>query len=188
MSHIPFYRDDQESILHRGAIFQYRPIFWLEPPLWLLRDHQWTPPRRAAIYAPSELQDAFRRGSENNQEDVIARAKRRYVIILSNDVEAQEPKFREVVIAPTYTVDPDRHSRSFLSRLRQGQYSSLFYLPADSNFPQVAESYIDFRKVQSLNKKFLTEGKLDICLSTRVIKAILYRYREYLCYDAAPMR
>jgi len=179
------YQLDPRTILHRGAIFRYRPIFWLDPPLWILRNHRWTPP--ANIYSPSELRDAFSRRGEDNQEDVIARAKVRYIVILSNDVEARKPQFKEVIIAPIYTVDPQMHRPYFLEALRRGKYPDLFYLPADPSFPQMVESYIDFRKVQALSKEFLTEGKLDICFSSQAIKAILYRYREYLCRDAAPM-
>lgn len=181
------YQRDLRSILHRGAIFQYRPIFWLDPPLWILRNHQWTPPRSASIYARSELRDAFRRGIEDNQEDVIARAKVRYIVILSNDLEARKPQFKEVIIAPIYTIDPQAHRPRFLETVRQGKYPDLFYLPADPTFHQMVESYIDFRKVQALSKGFLSEGKLDICFSPQAIKAILYRYREYLCRDAAQM-
>jgi len=184
---VALYQHDPRPILHRGAIFQYRPIFWLNPPLWVLRNHRWTPPRSVDIYAPSELRDAFSRGIEDNQEDVIARAKVRYIVILSNDVEARKPQFKEVIVAPIYTLDPQVHRHDFLEALRQGRYPDLFYLPADPTFPQMVESYIDLRKVQALSKGFLTEGKLDICFSLQAIKAILYRYREYLCRDAAPM-
>lgn len=181
------YQRDLYPILHRGAIFQYRPIFWLDPPLWILRHQRWTPPRSAGIYAPSELHDAFRRGIEDNQEDVVARAKVRYIVILSNDVEARKSQFKELIVAPIYTVDPQVHRPDFLEALRQGRYPDLFYLPPDPAFPQMVESYVDFRKVQALSKGFLTEGKLDVCFSSPAIKAILYRYREYLCRDAAPL-
>ena len=40
--------------------------------------------------------------------------------------------------------------------------------------------YIDFRKIQSLSKGFLTDGKLDVCFSDQAIKAVLYRYGKYL--------
>jgi len=181
------YQRDPRPILHRGAIYQYRPIFWLDPPLWILRNYRWTTPRSANIYALSELRDAFGRGSEDSQEDVIARAKVRYIVILSNDFEASKPQFKEVIVAPTYTVDPQAHRPEFLEDLRQGKYPDKFYLPADQGFPQMVESYVDFRKVQALSKGFLAEGKLDICFSLQAIKAVLYRYREYLCRDAAPL-
>jgi len=181
------YQQDSITTLHRGAIFRYRPIFWLDPPLWILRNQRWTPPRSASIYAPSELRGAFRRHTEDNQEDVIARAKVRYIVVLSNDIEARKPHFKEVIVVPIYTIDPQEHRPRFLENLRRGRYADLFYLPADPAFPQMVESYIDFRKVQSLHKGFLTEGRLGICFSSRAIKAILYRYREYLCRDAAPM-
>jgi len=97
------------------------------------------------------------------------------------------PSSKRVIVAPIYTVDPQAHRHDFLEALRQGKYPDLFYLPADPAVPQMVESYIDLRKVQALSKGFLAEGKLDICFSLQAIKAILYRYREYLCRDAAPM-
>lgn len=184
---VTLYQHDPRPILHRGAIFQYRPIFWLDPPLWILRNHRWTPPRSADIYTRRELSDAFRRGIEDNQENVIARAKVRYIVILSNDVEARKHQFKELIVAPIYRVDPQVHRHDFLETLRQGKYPNLFYLPADPAFTQMVESYIDLRKVQALSKGFLDEGRLDICFSLQAIKAILYRYRVYLCRDAAPM-
>ena len=181
------YQWDSRTILHRGAIFQYRPIFWLAPPLWILRNYQWTPPRSAYIYTSAELGDAFGRGNEDNQEDVIARAKVRYIVILSNDIEARKPQFKELIVAPIYTVDSQVHRPDFIEALRQGKYPDLFYLPADPTVPEMVESYIDFRKVQALSKGFLAEGKLDICFSSQAIKAILYQYRKYLCSDVAPI-
>lgn len=174
------YQQDPQTTMHRGAIYQYRPIFWLEPPLWLLRDIQWTPPRHAAVHRRNELSDAFRLREQDNQEDVIARAKVRYVVILSNDFEAQKPQFKEVIVAPTYTLDPAEHRQSFLDKVRNNQYPDLFYLPSDPIHPEVGECYIDFRQIQSLHKGFLKEGKLDIAFTPQTIKAIIYRYKRYL--------
>jgi hypothetical protein len=52
------------------------------------------------------------------------------------------PKFKEVIVAPIYTVDPQVHRPDFLEALRQGKYPDLFYLPADPTFLQMVESYI----------------------------------------------
>jgi hypothetical protein len=184
---LSLYEQDRQTAMHRGAIYQYRPIFWLEPPLWLLRDIKWTPPRRAAVHGWNELFNAFRLHEQDNQEDVIARAKIRYVVILSSDFEAQRRQFKQVIVAPTYTLDPAEHRQSFLTRVRNNQYPSLFYLPPDPNYPEMGECYIDFREVQLLHKEFLREGKLDITFTTKAIKAAIYRYTQYLvCKEPAP--
>ena len=166
--------------MHRGAIYQYRLIFWLEPPLWLLRNISWTPPKSATIHRWRELSDAFRLREADNQENVIARAKVRYIAILSRDFEAQKPQFKEVIVAPTYTLDPTEHRQSFLDNVRDSQYPGLFYLPPDSSYPEIGESYINLRQIQSLHKGFLTEGKLDIAFTPKAIGAILHRYTRYL--------
>jgi hypothetical protein len=174
------YHHDTQTDVHRGAIYKYRPIFWLKPPLWLLRNIHWAPPRSADIYERGELPDAFRLGEQDNQEDVIARAKIRYVVILSNDFEAQKPQFKDVIVVPTYTVDPTRHSSPFLDGLRKMEYPSLFYLPPDPSYPEMGECYIDFREARLLRKEFLQDGKLDITFTSQAIKAILHRYKQYL--------
>jgi hypothetical protein len=81
----------------------------------------------------------------------------RYIVILSNGVEALRPQFKEVIVTPIYTVDPRAHRPNFLEALRHGKYPDLFYLPADPAFPQMVESYVDFRKVQALSKGSLLQ-------------------------------
>jgi len=174
------YHHDTQTDMHRGAIYKYRPIFWLKPPLWLLRNIHWTPPRSADVYKRGELSNAFRLREEHNQEDVIARAKIRYVVILSNDSEAQKPGFKAVIVVPTYTVDPTRHRPSFLEGLRNMETPFLFYLPLDPSCPEMGECYINFREVRLLHKEFLQDGKLDITFTPQGIKAILHRYKQYL--------
>ena len=178
-----FYELDSSTIIHRGAIYQYRPIFCLEPPLWILRNEQWTLPRSASIYPQNELRDAFRRNIEDNQENVIARAKIRFVVVMSNDYECAKRQFGEVVVVPAYTLDPVTHSTEFLDKTRNNRVPSMFYLPSDPSFPQVAESYLDFRKVQTLDKGFLQEGKLGLSLTRWVTTAAIEQYRRYLTLE-----
>lgn len=173
------YERDTQTTLHRGAVYKYRPIFWLEPPLWILRGIQWTPPRHASLHEWRELRDAFRLGSEH-EEDVVARAKVRFVVVLSRDFEARDPRFDKVIVAPTYSLDPARHKPGFLERVRRNEHPELHYLASDPGYPGVGECYIDFRQVQSLHKHFLNEGKLEIAFTPEAIKAILYRYKQYL--------
>jgi len=174
------YHHDTQTDMHRGAIYKYRPIFWLKPPLWLLRNFHWTRPRSAAVCERGELSNAFRLREQDNQEDVIACAKIRYVVILSNDFEAQKHQFKEVIVVPTYTLDNTRHRSSFLDRLRNMKTPSLFYLPPDPSCPEMGECYINFREVRLLHKEFLQDGKLDITFTPQGIKAILHRYKQYL--------
>ena len=173
---VALYQRDTIGAIHRGAICAYCPIFWLEPPLWLLRNIDWNPPRHADLYRWDERSDAFR--GEHVEEEVVASAKVRYLVILSNDHEIQ--KFTTLLVAPTYTTDPDRHS-TFLDRLRRNEIPHLFHLGEDPGYPEMRECYIDFRKIQLLHKDFLTEdSKSGISLTDKALSALLERYRRYL--------
>jgi hypothetical protein len=172
------YEQDTRKTVHRGAIYSYRPIFWLDHPLWIVRDVRWTPPRNGGLHQWSELKDAFQ--GSYVEEDVLARAKVRFVVVVSRDYEAQKPRFKDVIVVPMYTLHQD-HKLEFKERVRTNQYPELFYLAPDPTYPQIEEGYVNFRQIQSLRKAFLTEdAKLDIALVPNAIKAMLQRYKEYL--------
>lgn len=114
---------------------------------------------------------------------MIARAKIRFVVILSNDFECDRRQFKQVIVAPTYTLDPNTHPPEFLERVRNHRFPSQFYLPTETTFPDVTESYIDFRQVQALDKEFLQEGKLRFHLTRWAITAAIEHYRRYLALD-----
>jgi hypothetical protein len=180
---LSLFAKDTKTTIHRGAIYKYRPIFWVSPPLWVLREVEWSPPRHAAVHRWEELRDAFRLSSQENQEQIVASAKVRYIVVLSNEFEANEKKFKDVVVAPTYSIHPEKHRQQFLKGLREGRYPDLFYLPADPDYPELGECYIDFRNVQLLNKSFMKDGKLDVAFTSTAIKAILHRYKQYWSWD-----
>jgi hypothetical protein len=173
------YQEDRYDRMHHGAIYEYRPVFWLEPPLWILRDYDWSLPHSVNFYQETDLPNPFRRGSEGNEEDVIARAKRRHVIILSNNFDIQHPAVKEVIVAPMYTLHLDK-SPTFIEAVRQNEVPRLFYLPAHRDFPEARECYVDFLQVRALNKRFLVKGKLGFCLSQESLYALLERYNRYL--------
>lgn len=177
---LPFFQLDKSTSLHRGAIYHLRPIFWLEPPLWILRDHNWTIPRSASLNRITELSDAFQ-GSDS-EEDVLAKAKIRPLIILSNDKDINSKYIKEVIVAPIYSIKPE-HPQDFLDKLKQGIFPDLFYIPADQIQDTIKDSYINFRQVRALKKEFLESGKLDITLSMDMLKAILNRYQSFFKYS-----
>lgn len=177
------YQQDSNNAMHQGAIYEYRPFFWLEPPLLIIRNLQWTGSGRANgnIIAADQLPDAFRRKqSQDNQEDVMARAKMRHIIILSKNKFTQRKQERVVLIAPTYTLDSSRHRPQFIDGLREERYPYLHYLPEHPAFPQSRESYIDLREITSVHKEFLADGKLDFCLQPTSVSRLLHRYQQLL--------
>ena len=173
------YERDSDERIHCGAIYQYRPIPWLEPPLWLLRDIQWTPPRYASVHDCEELQDAFRRYADDNQEDIVARAKRRYVLVLTSTSEARYRGVKQVIVAPAYTFDQD-DKPDFVAQVKRDKIYHTFYLAEDPDFPDVRECYLNFRQVQPMDKRFLNEGNLSTCIVPAAMSGILRKYRNYL--------
>jgi hypothetical protein len=174
------YEIDNNPMMHRGAIYEFRPVFWLRPPLWILRNLKVSTPGRADVYRWDELAGAFRSFEEEHEEDVVARAKIRYVVILSNNRETQNQAFKSVLVAPLYTLKVEKLSEAKLKFIRSNSYPNLYYLPTDSSFPASRERYIDFRRIQLLDKQFLREGKVNFTLTHAVTKSILQSYKKYL--------
>ncbi len=173
------YEVDSRTTPHRGAIYEYRPIPWLEPPLFLLRNIRWSNPGYADLYPGDAVRDAFRRGDQARQEYVVASAKVRFVVVVSSDVETGHLGSRSVVVVPAYTFS-ETVTPSFRAQVQRGASPYAFYLARDPGYPDVGECYLDFRQVQPLHKGFLDDGKLSLCLVSDAVKAILHRYREYL--------
>lgn len=177
------FQPDNDQTIHRGAIFKYRPISWLKPPLWLVRDIDWHT-HYASVFKQADMWQAFQRRDEDNQEDVIARAKIRYVIVVSNDYEARRQEFHDVLVAPTYTFDDQKAYRRDL--IQSGQHREFFYLPPDAAYAEMGDCFIDLRQIQRLDKGFLSDGRLPYALTPQVVKAILFRYKDYLLIDRQP--
>lgn len=178
---LSYYQVDKKEYMHQGSLYEYRPFFWLEPPLFLLRNINWSPPRTANIHQYGEVPDAFRRAqSQGNEEDVIAKAKLRFLIVISKDKYIQHKGHNLVMVAPMYSIDRTRHRKDFVEKLENMKYIFLHHIPADSNFQNVKECYIDFHEVRSIRKEFMSEGKLGVCLTTDGFHTILSRYKTFL--------
>ena len=175
------YQESTGTIIQRGAIYKFRPIFWLNrPPLWILRNISFGAHNQAEVYREEQLRDAFRQSSQDHEEDVIARAKVRYVAVLSSTREAQNKSVKTVMVAPFYTLKGDKISSDDLTHIRSNRHPFFYYLPDDSRFPDLRECYINFRKLQFLDKNFLSAGKLSFSLTSIAVKSILTRYKDYL--------
>ena len=170
-----------DHVIRRGQIYRFRPVVWLKPPLWIVRNIQWGSPTWANLCRQVDLSDSFRRADDGNEEDVVARAKVRGVVVLSNDTEAASPKLKEIIVAPTYTITSEKPKQEFIDRLRAGAVPGCFYLPRDAAFPDTVECYLDLRKVQPLHKEFLlSQYRLPVRLTANAVAAILDRYKTYL--------
>jgi hypothetical protein len=175
------YQGDSRKQIHRGAIYQFRPVFWLEPPLYILRDIQWESPRHAGLYLQNELHNQFRVADSRNEECVVAQAKVRSVIVLSHDYEASDPNVEDLVIAPVYTLKPDKMARETLDRFRGNHFPASFYLPHDPRFSELPEGYVSYRNIRPLKRGFLrAEKKCHFSLAPLAMKALLERYHHYL--------
>lgn len=171
------YHPDPTKEIHQGAIYRFRPIFWLTPPLWIARNLDFHTPAKADLVKWEDFPRAFH-NSNDNQEFVLATAKIRYLIIISSTREARHPRYKDVRVAPIYTTEDK--SPEFVDGLKTNQYDSLFYLTADQNFQGMVESYIDLRQVTALHKGFLGDGKLEFCITEETAKALLARYQQYV--------
>lgn len=173
------YRRDERAVLHQGAICQFSPIPWFEPPpLWILRNIDWEQ-GVTELWQWESLGDAFRR--EERAENVILAAKVRTVIVLSNDAEARHSGLKEVAVAPVYTLDRQNPADyRFIDRLIKGELTDSYYLPRTHLLPEMGEAYINFRKIQPHRRDFLAPRKLNVSLSQAGVQELLNSYIRYL--------
>ena len=176
------YLDEKRHMIHRGAIYKFRPIFWLRPPLWLLRNIVFRNPGNADVYRADSLSDAFRIYETGHEEDVIARAKIRYVVVLSSDFESQRRNIKSLLVAPFYTLDAKKFPPDILSIVRSNNHPQFYYLPSDTRFPDVRERYINLRKIQFLDKGFFDGGKSPLALTDTAVKSIIERYKSHISF------
>lgn len=179
-----FYTQDEKSNIHQGAIYEYRPFFWLDPPLYLLRNVNrpitGSYPGSATVLLESEQSDAFRQGESENQEDVLAIAKRRFVIVLSRDSYLSRQRNKDILVAPIFSFK-DRHYEdhpSFVDRIKNGNVPGRVYLPAfiDVGQTQLKEGLIDVRQAKTIKRDFLDDGKLNICVTETALKNIVLSF------------
>ncbi len=160
------------SGVHQGDVYRFRPVPWLSPPVWVLEYIDWT--NRQATIRLTDLNDAFRDRSRDNQENVIAEAKLRYVIVLY----IATPHARSASVTPVYSF-ADHRNLAFLRSVRRGQLPDKFYLPADSDLG-LHESYADLRQIQPMHTDFLTDDAKVGRLSPAFWRAMLSKYSRCL--------
>lgn len=113
------YQPDPTTDIHQGAIYEFRPIFWLDPPLWIAQNVEFHDPARTDLIQWKDFARAFH-NSADNQEFVLATAKVRFLVILSSTRESREHRLKEVRVAPIYSIDPNRMRPDFLEGLKRG--------------------------------------------------------------------
>lgn len=168
------YQADNSAQMHRGAIYLWRPVFWIRPPLWILRDISYSAPRHAVPHLQSELSDAFSRGIDENKESVIARAKIRSVAVLSSQTEIDAPHVKKLLVAPFYSLKPDDRRPDIVRDIRSNDPSNqTFYLPSDPHFPDIPEMFLHYRELLYLPRDFLENKKAQYCLTPQAVQGIL---------------
>ncbi|NHZ71611.1 MAG: hypothetical protein GWP17_00790 [Aquificales bacterium] len=170
----PFYRVDPTNYIHQGAIYTFRPVSWLNPPLKIIRNKRsGRHVEYADIYPASEVYDAFRIRDTAYQEEIVALAKVRPMVVVSK----RPDRGSSVLVAPFHTVE--KLTPEMGSRIRENGYDSTFYVPADNDFPETKESYIDMKKIHAIHKDFLTdEHKYTHCLTEQALNILLERIRK----------
>jgi hypothetical protein len=171
-------RGETRDFIHQGAIYCYRPFFWLETPLWISRITSYDPQNRhAQLFTESQLPDAFR--GEHIIEDVLVKAKRRFVIVISKNSEAQHSKYKDVLVAPFYSFD----GKEDIERKREilPNVPFMFYIESDDSFPYMREGVLDLRGIILFKKDLLREeNKMHFSLTNEAMRALLKRYWDYL--------
>lgn len=168
-----FYQQDTRHEIHQGAIYEYRPFFWLDPPLYLLRN--FTKPRsrnhpgHATVLLADHQHDAFAVGDQENQEDVRAVAKARFLIVLSNDNYLRRPENKDILVAPIFSYSDDYHERFARTHQRRinGELEGEIYLPpkVENGRTVLKEGYIKLKQAKTIKKDFLDSGKLHVCVT-----------------------
>ena len=173
-------RGEQRQHIHQGAIYQYRPFYWMQLPIWIARNTRFEPGNRyTQLFCESELSDAFRLG--NREEEILVKAKKRFVIVISNEKENNESRYKEVLVVPFYSFigKDDLENR----RLTFQRNPSLFYIEPDPAFPQLVEGGLSLRNITLYPKDLLSfTDKLSVSLTETGINAILKRYCDYVSY------
>jgi hypothetical protein len=177
---VSLYIADSRDYIHKGAIFRFSPFFWQENPLWIVRVASWLEPRQLSLHRDTELQDTFQ--GDYEKEDILAKAKKRYLIVISNDNETRNDGFHDVLVAPVYSIYDNELRNTLIERYTNDP--SKFYLPHDNNFSELRESYVNLRKIRLQDKGCLSsDKKLPFSLNNIAMAALLKRYTDYISMD-----
>ncbi|MHB0878078.1 MAG: hypothetical protein ACYC5O_18750 [Anaerolineae bacterium] len=173
---------DSGGVLVPGAVYKPCPVAWLRPPLWLVRDLRLTEPQRASFCQRDRASDAFQRGGEKGEEDLLARGKERPVIVISSGPELSNRGVKEILVAPLYSFHEERHKEQWETAVRSGTALDAFYVPeCRVGGVHMHEGYISFRGIHGVHRDFLKDGlRLPVHLDVVALKALLNRYRRYL--------
>ncbi len=174
---IPFYLTPPPPIsaIARGDIYEFVPIHWLNPPVYVLRN--WTQDT-ADVLPADTVGDAFRLVSRDNREYIITEAKTRFVVVFSHDTEIKKGH-AYVLVVPVYTINPQIDDPRLIDHLRRYQVYNAFHLPPETSLG-IGEAYADFRRLQPLHRDFLTSDKRHARLSLLSIQSMLSQFSKFL--------
>lgn len=175
----PYYQTDSNPDIHRGAIYEFRPVMWLKPPLWIAEVINFGNPGSANLHNWSNSPDRFFHSyADEHKEYVLATAKIRHIIVLSNQKELRMPSFKQILVVPLYTL---RSDKSWYEPIQSNQKVDTFYLPPHDDDKDMRERFANFLEIHRINRDFLdTEKKLPYCLTQKAINALLKKYQNYL--------
>ena len=159
----------------RGDIYEFVPIPWLNPPVYILRNWQLG---TAEVLQASRVKDAFRVGARDNKEFIITEGKTRFVVVFSHDAELRKGQ-TYVLVVPVYTINAQSDDPVLLDNLRHHRIYNAFYLPPEAAL-SISESYADFRRLQPLHRDFLEPGKRRARLSPSTMQAMLAQFSKFM--------
>ena len=184
---------DQEKCL-RGQIY-WSPCLHFRPDVQLLRVESEDPllqrPTKLALCPMSEgaFTDTHKPSLHPplrwDEELMVLRAKKRPVIIFSNESELWSPVTganplpRCFLVAPMYTFHPN-HSERFKARVVTFNYPDLFYMPADSELG-MQEGFVNFGQMQVVPKTWLEPTR--VCLTADACELLTSWFGYYVCQD-----
>jgi hypothetical protein len=175
----PYYQANPDPDIQRGAIYEFRPVMWLKPPLWIAEGIQFGNPGSADLYNWSNhSQRFFHSHDKKHQEYVLADAKVRPVIVLSNERELRVSSFSRILVAPLYTLRPENR---WYKTIRDNKKPEAFYLPPYEDDSDQRERFADFLQIHRMDRRFLESGnKFSYGLTTTATNALLKKYKNYL--------
>lgn len=102
-------------------------------------------------YLPERPLDILRRGRKKGELRVALTFKRRPVLIVQNDRDNTNPRYRYVMVAPVHSVKPDE-----LARLQQVNYPTDFLLqPPEGGVKRPSVAFLN--QLRTLHKDLLTD-------------------------------
>ena len=158
--------------IHQGAVYAGVPLVWVTAPLWIMRPKAGTydamQPRRA-----DEVADAF--VGADGREVVLAQAKARPVVVLSNHAELR--RLRQARVVPLYSYNAEGGVARLRLEIERGRVGAAFHLSGDTGL-RIYDGALRLDQMQPVDSEFLSRQVAS--MSDRALAALLDHAVRYL--------